>query len=114
METIRPATAMPDDTPAALAFFMEIAERMIPAIHIKRHTVFTYGIQNRQQLTIPITRAAIDIPVVGIRAADIQAVDKRAQQVVEQAERAVRQHLPRSLCRTMPRPLSARRNFYKT
>lgn len=53
METTRPATAMPDDTPAALAFFMEIAERMIPAIHIKRHTVFTYGIQNRQQLTIP-------------------------------------------------------------
>ena len=63
METTRPATAMPDDTPAALAFYMEIAERMIPAIHIKRHTVFTYGIQNRQQLTIPITRAATPIPL---------------------------------------------------
>ncbi len=65
MERTSPATDNPTDAPTDFDFLIPIAERIMPAIHINRHSELKYGIQNRQQLTIPITRAATPIPFPG-------------------------------------------------
>ena len=65
IERTSPATETPTEAPALFDFFKPMMERIRPAMLIIRHIILKYGIQKKQQLTIPMMRAAIPIPFPG-------------------------------------------------